>query len=298
VGGLPSTLALTQPEQEGARRAALARWISDRRNSLVWRSMANRLWHLHLGRGLVSSVGDLGKMGASPTHPELLDWLAAELRDTGSLKHVHRLIVTSAAYRRAVRHDPAAARIDADNTLLWRGNRTRLDAESLRDAVLAVAGQLDRQMGGPSVKQFTVSPGVQVTPNVHYDQFNLDSPGASRRSIYRFLFRTLPDPLFEVFDCPDASLFAPVRASSITALQALALLNDRFMVRMAERFARRLEAECGPDVETAVRRGFPLALGRPGQPDEVRWLVTHARQHGLAAVCRLLFNSNEFLFVE
>src|SRR5262249_28719222 len=130
VPGLPAKFALAKPDHEGARRAALAKWLSDGRNVLTWRSIANRIWHYHFGRGIVATPGDLGKMGALPSHPELLDWLAVELRASGgSLKHLHRLVVPSEAYRRSVHHDAAAARIDGDNLLLWRMNRTRLDAE-------------------------------------------------------------------------------------------------------------------------------------------------------------------------
>src|SRR5207245_4409 len=138
VKGLPSRFDLTRPDDEGARRAALARWLSEPRNVLTWRSIVNRVWHHHFGRGLAATPGDLGKMGAVPSHPELIDWLAVEFRDSGgALKRLHRLIVTSAAYRRSTRHDPACAVADADNLLLWRMNRTRLDADILRDGVLA-----------------------------------------------------------------------------------------------------------------------------------------------------------------
>src|SRR5262249_55968676 len=149
---------------------------------------------------------DFGRMGATPTHPELLDYLAATfLEDGGSLKRLHRLIVTSAVYRQSSRHDEKSATIDGDNKYLWRMNRTRLDAEAVRDAVLLAAGKLDRTMGGPSVRQFVERPGVHVTPVVDYDAFDPDRPEARRRSVYRFIFRTLPDPFFDVLDCPDAS---------------------------------------------------------------------------------------------
>jgi mono/diheme cytochrome c family protein len=299
VPGLPATFELAKPHDEGARRAALARWLSDGRNVLTWRSIANRAWHYHFGRGIVATPGDLGKMGAVPTHPELLDWLACEPRDAGgSLKHLHRLIVTSDAYRRAVRHDAAAAKADADNLLLWRMNRTRLDAESVRDAVLTVSGLLDRAMGGPSVKQFRQNKGIHVTPKVEYDAFDVDSPGSYRRSVYRFVFRTLPDPFFDVLDCPDASQFTPARASSITPLQALALLNDRFMVRQAEHFAERVRREAGPEVARQVELAYRLALGRPASAEEVALLGRYVVRHGMANACRVLLNCNEFLFVD
>jgi cytochrome c553 len=299
VPDLPATLTVARPDDEGARRAALARWLSDRRNVLTWRSIANRVWHYHFGRGIVATPGDLGKMGAAPSHPELLDWLAVELRDGGgSLKKLHRLVLASAAYRRSCRHDPAAARVDADNLLLWRMNRTRLDAESVRDAVQSVSGTLDRRMGGPSDKQFVKANGIHVTPTADYTGFDVDSPAARRRSVYRFVFRTLPDPFFDVLDCPDASQFAPARATSVTALQALTMLNDRFMVRQAEHFAGRLRAEAGEKAEGQVRRAYLLALGRPATARETALLADYARRHGLAAACRVVLNCNEFVFVD
>jgi hypothetical protein len=299
VSGLPAKLIVVRADDEGARRAALAHWLSDHRNVLTWRSIVNRIWHHHFGRGIVATPGDLGRMGAVPTHPELLDWLAVELRDKGaSLKQLHRLIVTSAAYRRSCRHDPVAAKLDGDNLLLWRMNRSRLDAESVRDAVLAVSGKLDTMMGGPSVKHFKQSKGIHVTPNVDYLAFDVDSAGSYRRSIYRFIFRTLPDPFLDVLDCPDASQFTPARSSSITALQALAMLNDRFMVRQAEHFAARLRHEAGENVSRQIERAYVLAIARPATPHEATLLSAYARRHGLAAACRVILNCNEFMFVD
>ena len=280
---------------ESVRRAALARWVADEKNPLTWRSIVNRVWHYHFGRGLVATPSDFGKMGSVPSHPELLDWLAATfLEEGGSLKKLHRRIVTSATYMQATRHHPGFAKIDADNTLLWRMNRTRLDAESLRDAVLTVSGKLDLTMGGPSVKLFVQSPGIHRTPKVDYLGFDPDSPGAHRRSIYRFIFRTIPDPLMDALDCPDASQFTPARAESLSALQALALLNDPFMVRMSQHFAKRL-APGAP--EEQVRHAVRLAFGRDPSPREIDIMTRHANRHGMVNVCRLLFNCNEFMFV-
>jgi hypothetical protein len=297
VDGLKARFDLPDAADEGARRAAFARWVTDRANPLTWRSIVNRVWQHHFGRGLVDTPNDFGRMGAVPTHPELLDWLAVELRDGGgSLKALHRLIVTSAAYRRSTRHDPKAAESDADNRLLWRQNRLRLDAESVRDAILMASGRLDCTMGGPSVRQFDLGPGVHVTPVVDYDKYDWDGPGAGRRSVYRFLFRTLPDPFMDSLDAADASQLTPARNESVTALQALAMLNNRFVLRHAGHLAERLDTK-GGNVENAIEAAFRLTLGRPPTPDELRdWSSLAARQ-GLASVCRLLFNCNEFLFV-
>jgi hypothetical protein len=297
VPGLEARFKLADAQDEGSRRAALARWVSDPRNVLTWRSAVNRVWHYHFGRGLVATPSDFGRMGARPTHPELLDWLAVWFRDGGgSLKRLHRLIVTSAAYTQSSQHRPECARVDAGNLLLSRMNRSRLDAESVRDAVLHVSGKLDPKVGGPSVKHFIQTPGIHVTPNVDYLGFDVDSPAAYRRSVYRFLFRTLPDPFMDALDCPDASQFAPVRGSSVTALQALAMLNDRFMVRQSEHFAARVAA-AGKDLNRQVEEAYRLALGRPPTAKEGAALSAYAARHGLANACRLLLNCNEFMFV-
>ncbi len=296
VPGLDARFQLEIPEDEGQRRAALARWLSSTRNPLTWRSIANRVWHHHFGRGIVSSPSDFGRMGATPTHPELLDWLAATLlEEGGSLKKLHRRIVTSAAYRQSSSHHAAFARVDADNAQLWRMNRTRLDAETLRDTVLQVSGKLDLTMGGPSIKHFVQSPGIHRTPRVDYLAFDPDGPGAHRRSIYRFVFRTVPDPFLDALDCPDTSQFTAVRSSSLSALQALALLNDPFMVRMSEHFATRLAAAGA--VEEQVRLAYRSALGREALPEETARLAAYAKRHGMANACRMLFNCNEFMFV-
>src|SRR5262249_54448529 len=160
-------------------------------------------------------------------------------------------ILRSAVYQQSVQDQPAGDRMDADNRLLWRMNRTRLDAESLHDALLQIAGQLDLQMGGPSVKQFSLSPGVHVTPVVDYTAFNVDSRESRRRSVYRFLFRTLPDPFMDSLDCPDASQLSPVRGASVTALQALSMLNNHFVLRQSERFAERVSG-ASPSLEGQI----------------------------------------------
>jgi len=294
----PAPFAVADPANEANRRAALAKWLTDRDNGIVWRSIANRVWHYHFGRGIVNTPNDFGKMGAGPTHPELLDWLAVWFRDGGgSLKALHRLIVTSETYRQSSDHNPEYARADADNAHLWRMNRSRLDAESVRDAILATTGLLDSTMGGPSARHFTLAAGVHITPVVEYEKFDVDGPAARRRSVYRFIFRTLPDPFYEALDCPDASQFTPVRAASVTALQALALLNDKFTVRYAEHFAERLKAET-TDLRAQISLAYELALGRPASEAEISRLTEYAAKHGLANACRVLFNCNEFLFVE
>jgi hypothetical protein len=325
--GLDPNFELTDANDEGAARAALARWITHPQNALTWRSIVNRVWHHHFGRGIVDSPNDLGRMGARPTHPELLDWLAVTFRDQGgSFKQLHRLIVTSATYRQTSRLPPeqqvskwesgkvgippahfptvplsapaarSATELDSDNRLLWRMNPTRLDAESIRDAVLQITGRLDLTMGGPSVQQFLLSPGIHVTPGVDYAKFDVDSPASCRRSIYRFIFRTLPDPFMDTLDCADASQLTPARNVSVTALQALAMLNNHFIVRQSEHFARRVSG-AGATLDEQIAAAYRLALNRTPSTQEAADLAAYARQHGLANLCRLILNSNEFMFV-
>ena len=283
---------------EGARRAALATWLTDPANALTWRSIVNRVWHYHFGQGIADSPNDLGRMGSSPSHPELLDWLAVEFRDSGgSLKKLHRLIVTSAAYRQVSEHDPTSTKIDSDNRYLWRMNRGRLDAEMLRDALLAISGKLDLKMGGPSAMQFDFKdPNKEVSPQISYDKFDPDSPASYRRSIYRFIFRNINDPLLETFDAVDPSLSMAKRNVTITPLQALVLYNNRFVLRQCEHLAARLEREVG-NVQGRIDRACRLTLGRPPTRDEAELLTQYATRHGMANACRLLVNCNDFLFV-
>ncbi len=326
VEGLAARFELTNESDEAARRAALANWLTDRRNVLTWRSIANRIWHYHFGRGLCDTPNDLGQMGSKPTHPELLDWLACELASGGRqppgdsdiasatsgqsseqstggltpparLKRLHRLIVTSSTYRQSSQNNEHNAAIDGDNRFLWRMNRTRLDAESVRDALIVTTGQLDRRMGGESVKQFIQTPGIHVTPNVDYANFDPDRPENGRRSVYRFIFRTLPDPLMETLDVADSSQLTAVRNSSITALQALAMLNNPFVIRQSEHLASRA-LQVGGDLERQIAAAARFVWQRDPTPHERTVLSDYARQHGLPNACRVLLNGNEFLFVD
>jgi hypothetical protein len=297
VEGIQSQFAIKDDNNEGQRRAALARWVSEHDNVLTWRSIVNRVWHYHFGRGIVATPSDFGRNGSPPTHPLLLDWLAVTFRDGGgSFKKLHRLIMTSATYRQSSQHNAEFAKTDRDNRYLWRMNRRRLDAESTRDAVLAMSGRMILKMGGPSDRQFSTGKGVHVTPTVNYDKFNIEGESARRRSVYRFIFRTVPDPLMEALDCPDASQFTPKRTASVTSLQALAMLNNRFIVRYCEHIANRIEQE-RRDRDAQIRRLFMLAYGRPPTKDESKSVAAYAAKHGLANACRVIVNTNEFMFV-
>jgi len=297
VEGLTARFALKDPNSEGERRAAMAEWLADD-NPLTWRVVVNRVWHYHFGHGIVDTPNDLGAMGGVPSHPELLDWLADDFhKNGGSLKKLHKLIVTSNTYRQAVTHDPTAAAKDADSRLLWRMNRTRLDAETIRDAVLLASGRLDDTPFGPPVKLFATKPGIHVTPEADYDAFDVNAADARRRSIYSFIFRTKPDPFLTGLDCPDASQSAPVRSVSVGAPQALAMWNNKFMLASSEHLAALAEKASG-DAKEQVRFVSRRVLNRVPTADEEAAWAAHAKKHGLASLCRVLFNSSEFLFVE
>jgi hypothetical protein len=296
VPGLPSRWPSQPAEGEGRRRAELAKWLTDRDNPLTWRSIVNRAWHYHFGAGIVDTPNDFGRMGSLPTHPELLDWLAAEFRDSGgSMKRLHRLILQSAVYRQSSAGNPKHAKLDAGNQWLWRMNRWRLDAESVRDSALAIGGQLDLTMGGPSDREFFFKDDHSPI----YDYARTDSLLVSphRRGIYRFLVRSVPDPFMESLDCPDASLLTPKRNTTLTALQALAMLNDPLMLKQAESFAQRLRG-LHRDLAGQIGQAYWLAVARPPTGQELALLVAYTRKHGLENFCRLLFNSNEFLFAD
>ena len=293
---LPARFDLPEVHGERERRAALARWIVDERNPLTWRSIVNRMWQYHFGRGLVGTPNDFGKMGETPSHPELLDWLAGEFLENGqSLKGLHRLLVTSATYRQQAQYDEDKARIDGGNRYLWRANRRQLEAEALRDAVLAVSGNLDLTMGGPGFDAFRYED--DHSPRYLYADHDPADPSTFRRSIYRFIVRSVPDPFMTTLDCADPSQSVPVRNETVTALQALAALNNPFMVRQADFFADRLEQE-GGSMEEQIDRAYELALQRGPSREERAELVGYAGRHGLAAACRLLFASNEFMYID
>jgi hypothetical protein len=299
VSGVPARFDLPPDAPEGAARAALARWITDDQHPLTWRSIVNRVWQYHFGRGIVDSPNDFGRMGQRPSHPELLDWLAVEFRDGGqSLKRLHRLIVTSATYRQSCAGNPPAAEADAGNAALWRMNRRRLEAEEIRDAVLAVAGKLDTRMGGPGFQDFVIEQ-PQHSPHYQYHLFDPEEPSAHRRSVYRFIVRSQPQPFMTTLDCADPSMSVEKRSESLTAVQALALLNNRFMVVMAAHFAARLE-RTSPDLDlpAQVETAYQLALGRPPAADERAAMGRFAARFGLANMCRAIFNLNEFIFVD
>jgi cytochrome c553 len=296
IPGLAGRFQLPAGHTEGDRRRALAKWLSSPDNPLTWRVMANRLWQYHFGRGIVDTPNDFGKMGQLPTHPELLDYLAVELRDRQSLKRLHRLIVMSATYRQASAHDAASARLDSDNRYLWRQNRRKLEAEAVRDSILAVAGKLDRTMGGPSFQDFVIEK-PEHSPHYQYHLHDPEDPKSHRRAVYRFVVRSKQQPFMAALDCADPSLAVEKRNETLTPQQALALLNNKLAVAMARHFAARVEKLGKTDAER-VAAAVRLALGREPTTMERKALASFAREHGLANACRVILNLNEFVFVD
>ena len=296
VSGLESRWSLDSTGGEGQRRSALAKWFTAPSNPLTWRSIVNRVWHYHFGAGIVDSPNDFGRMGTLPTHPELLDWLATEFRDRGgSIKQLHRLILKSSVYRQSSRDNPQYAKLDAGNQWLWRMNRWRLDAESVRDSALSISGQLDLTMGGPPDQEFFFKD--DHSPIYDYSRGEAIRASRHRRGVYRFLVRSVPDPFMESLDCPDASLLTPKRNTTLTALQALAMLNDPLMLKQSESFAQRLRA-LRADLAGQIQQAYWLAVAREPTQQELALLVAYAQKHGLENFCRLLLNSNEFMFVD
>jgi hypothetical protein len=291
--GAPLRVEASAPEAE--RRRALATWICDPRQPLPARTMANRLWQQHFGVGICPTPSDLGINGGRPSHPELLDWLAKELIEgEWKLKRLHRLMVTSATYRQAGAADAAKKAIDAGNRFLWRRSPRRLEAEPLRDAMLAVSGALNLRAGGPGFELFE--------PNDNYVKVYAPKksfgPEEFRRMIYQNKPRMQLDDTFGAFDCPDAGQIAPRRNVSTTPLQALNLLNSTFAVAVAEKFAGRLERDAGAKTEDQVARAFDLTLQRAATSGEFEGGVRLAKEHGMPALCRALLNANEFLYAD
>ena len=292
----PGAPAQFDAENEGQARAALANYLTARDNPLLWRSIVNRLWQWTFGEGLVATPNDFGRMGLPPSHPELLDALAAELRDdpNQSLKRIIRSLVTSRAYRRSSEIVAENARVDANNSLLWRANRRRLTAEEYRDSLLNLSGVLrGNDPGGPSFQDFVIEK-PQHSPHYEYSLANVEDPATFRRSIYRFIVRSQPQPFLTVLDCADPSQSVARRDESTTALQALAQWNNRLVEAMSRKFADRVSGMPGDP----VRHACELALCRPPSPDEAAALRTHLEQYGPASLARVMFNLNAFVYLD
>lgn len=291
-------------------RTELAKWLTDKRNPLVARVMVNRLWQQHFGMGLVKTVNDFGTRGDPPSHPELLDWLAATLMENGwRLKAIHRLIVLSSAYRQASHseNETRFAREDPENRLLWRSNRRRLSAEEIRDAMLAVSGRLNLKAGGPSVMVPVEEDLVKLLYKPSQWKVSSNPQENDRRSVYLIAKRNLRLPFMDTFDAPALLTSCARRESSTHPPQALEMLNGTFSNDLAEAFAGRLRRECSGDQEAIVDRAFWLATGRSPTAPETQKAVAFLRDRagddlGLRQETKefalAMFNLNAFLYVE
>jgi hypothetical protein len=307
----PNAAAIGKPKnpKSSGRRSALAQWIVSPGNPLTARVLVNRVWQGHFGRGLVATPNDFGLAGARPTHPELLDWLASEtVRSGWSLKKLHRLIVTSATYRQASSSASAtaseAARIDADNALLWRQNLRRLSAEQVRDSVLVVSGLLrERTEGGPPVwpelpEEVRAANPALLDDNKEKTKGWYPSPLPERnvRSLYLVQKRTVKVPFMETFDLPENAASCPRRNASVVAPQALALMNGALTADAARAMAAHIGRS--GDAAAQVHEAFAMALGREPDEAEARACADLAKSRSLVELCRALLNVNEFLYVD
>jgi hypothetical protein len=280
-------LNLAPDAPEKTRRAAFAKWLTDKRNPLPARVMVNRLWHYTFGTGIVATPSDFGLMGFRPTHPELLDWLAAEfIRSGWSVKHIQRLILTSATFRQGNAPQPAAMQVDASNTLLWRFPPRRLDAELIRDHILSATGTIDLTPGGPGFLLFE--------PNANYARNWIAQTRDYEREDYRRMtyalkLRMEPDAIFAAFDVPDGGQVCSSRPRSTTPLQALNLFNSSFVLEQAALLATKAKS---------ITTAYQLVYQRQPTQDELTTAEAFVQQEGLPAFCRALLNSNEFLFLE
>ena len=288
------------------RRMTLANWIASPENPLTARVMMNRLWQYRFGQGIVETSSDFGKNGALPTHPELLDWLAVRFVDEKwSLKAMQRLMVTSSTYRQASqRHDDQAEEVDPENRLLWRFPRQRLEGEVIRDSVLAVSGRLNPARGGPPISP-PLPRGLENELDSKYEN-NFWEPSsaeeARKRSLYVFQRRSLALPMLQTFDAPVPDSSCDGRRTSITPLQALSLYDGEFVNEESRHFAGRVIEQSGGDVESRIRRAFQLALSRNPSADESKqvqgfFASAESEEEALIGLCRVLLNSNEFVYV-
>jgi hypothetical protein len=305
------------PERTSLRRLTLARWLASRDNPLTARVMVNRIWQHHFGEGLVRTPSDFGVMGEKPTHPELLDWLASRFVEQGwSFKKMHRLILTSNAYRMGSQVNVKYFAEDPENELLWRFPYKRLEVEAIRDSMLAVSGRLNPTMYGPSV--FPAIPPAALEGSSDPDKIwkASDEDLASRRTIYVFLKRSMIVPMLDVLDLCDTARTVAQRLTTSIAPQALTLFNGDFVNRQARYFARRLVLEAGQDPAMQISRAYRLAFARPPKASEKQQMMEflrreedslitadrldreNARLRALEELCRVIFNLNEFVYTD
>jgi hypothetical protein len=301
--GVPAVLVTTQPKFLAAdphtsrRRLTLARWIADRDNPLTARVIVNRIWQFHFGEGLVRTPSDFGVMGEKPTHPELLDWLADRfVRDGWSIKKLHRLILTSNTYRMSKRSIAEYQEQDPENRLLWRFPYRRLEVEAIRDSMLAVSGQLNPKMYGPSMFPQVPKEALEGSSDPNTIWKASDEKEASRRTIYAHVKRSMIVPMLEVLDLCDTTRTSAKRSVTSIAPQALTLLNGEFTNRQARHFAERLRKEAGADPVKQIDLAYRLALCRSPTDSERSRLVHFLRGESLEQMCRVILNLNEFVY--
>ncbi|MGH9672417.1 MAG: DUF1553 domain-containing protein, partial [Bryobacteraceae bacterium] len=296
-----STTPVATPPASGrtsGRRRALAEWLVSRDNPLTARVFVNRVWHHHFGRGLVPSLDNFGKVGDRPTHPELLDWLAVEFMENGwNVKKLHKLLMTSRAYTLSSQYDhKASASKDPENIYLWRFRQQRLEAEIVRDMILASAGSLNAAQFGPPVFP-PVAPEILQSMKNGIWHTGPDGPETWRRSVYVYRKRGLPFPLFEIFDLPDQNVSCGRRNVSTVPTQALALLHNEFVLAHSRRFAARLDQLAPNDPARQVELAYEIALSRPPAPEEKRLGVEFVGREGLAGLAHVMLNLNEFIYL-
>jgi hypothetical protein len=296
------------PEIESSgRRTALANWLADAKNPLASRVIVNRVWHYHFGRGLVGSPNDFGTMGERPSHRELLDWLASTFTTTdgGSFKKLHKRIVLSAAYGQASDAREEALKVDGDNKWLWRYPRRRMEGEAIRDSMLAVSGLLDAKMGGPGV--FPTAPaGTEIQEGRHWKK-SRGPEDEYRRSVYIFARRLVRFPMLQSFDAPLALESCGRRQDTVTADQALELMNGESAAGFSRALAKRIANDAGQSPRELVERAFRLTLGRMPSEAEARrgqeFLASQAKVAGgdgaaMEDLALSLLSSSEFLYID
>jgi hypothetical protein len=293
--GNPPTELAPPTENTSGRRLALAEWLVSRDNPMTARVMVNRIWHHHFGRGIVATLDNFGKMGESPTNPELLDWLAVEFMDRGwSVKHMQRLIMTSETYQMASEFPESLK--DPENKLLSRFRIRRLDAEIVRDSILAASGGLNTQMGGPPVFPVIPDEVIKSMFDGRWDRKE-DGPAVWRRSVYIYRNRGLPFPLLDAFDLPNQNLACGARNVTTVPTQALTLMNDEFVLNQAQLFANRLEEAAPGDRSKQIDLAYRIAVAREPGPEEQRLAMDFLKSHALSDFTNVLLNLNEFLYM-
>lgn len=296
--GNPPTEIPPADGHTSGRRRALAEWLASPSNPLTARVIVNRIWHHHFGRGIVATLDNFGRMGEAPTHPDLLDWLAVEFMNRGwRIKQLHRMIMTSDAYQMASAYDASVnQQKDPDNQYLWRFRSRRLDAEAVRDSIMAASGGINLTIGGPPV--YPHLPDEMLKSVGHGSWKNQDDgPSVWRRSIYVYRWRQLAFPMFQVFDLPEQNVTAGARMVSTVPTQALTLLNNEFVVRQAQLLAERVKRDAGDEPAGQIALAYRIALTRPPRAEESAMALDFLKSGSLVDLTHVLLNLNEFVYI-